>query len=624
MLGVNSSLNPGLPVVVSLKLVLCPWSRYVLPDGSRRKMSYIKYMVEQKHKMTGFKRIRASAGVVLAVLMIFWLGACTTMGTQSGVGSEAETAQHHELNEELLFNLLAGEFAGNIGDIDASVDYYQRAAERTNDSLIAARATYIALYGKKYEHALKTLERWNELAPEDQDMNRMYAITYIKLHQPKNAVPYILQILRESDGDLKQKALAVKKLLHKEAETEEGLIVLNELNHEQPGNLHMLILQARYAAQLEQYDNAVSLLDRVLAIDPALDDVYIIKARILEAKGEREASKALISNMIENHPDNTHVRMQYARMLVEDREFDMAREQFLILREQEPESPEVIMSLALLYIETRQLDEASTYLDELIKMDKKIDVANYYHGRIAQSRDQHKQAITHYLKVRNGSYVFEAKLRIASLFARLGRADEAIEQLKLLAENTTSWPDRVRAYLAQGEILRDLQHHEAAFDMYSRALHQNPDNADLLYARALAAEKVDRLDITESDLIKVLSTEPENANALNALGYTLADRTERLQEALEYISRAAKLIPDDPAILDSLGWVSYRLGKMQDALKWLGMAFEKLQDAEIAAHYGEVLWKANQQNKAREVWNKGKKINAEHPVLVETLKRLLP
>lgn len=581
-------------------------------------MGYIKTMVERKYMITGLDTLR----IVVAVLLLAALSACSTMGTQSEVSDEVEIVQ--ELDGELLFNLLAGEFAGNTGDIEASVEYYQRAAEHSNDSRIAARATYIALFGKQYNQALENLGRWEALAPEDPDVNRMYAIAYIKLHQPKKAAAYIQKILEESDGSDKEKALSVKKLLHKEADTADGMDVLDVLNHEQPDNLHMLILQARYAAQQEQYDRAVELLDQVLEIDSTLDDVHIIKARTLEAQGERAASKALILKVIENNPDNTNLRMQYSRMLVEDREFDAAREQFLILREQEPESPEVLMSLALLYIETQQLDEATAYLDELIQMDKKVDVVNYYHGRIAQSRDHHKQAIAYYLKVRNGNYVFEAKLRIAILFARLDRSDEAMEQLQGLAETTTAWPDRVRAYLAQGEILRDSQRYEEAFDIYSRALQQNPDDPDLLYARALTAEKVDRLDITESDLIKVLSAEPENANALNALGYTLADRTERLQEALDYIRRAAKLVPDDPAILDSLGWVSYRLGKMQDALKWLSMAFERLEDAEIAAHYGEVLWKSNQQDKAREIWDRGKVVNAKHPVLVETLKRLLP
>jgi tetratricopeptide (TPR) repeat protein len=601
-------------------LFLKAHSRKVLSAGGQRKMGYIRTMVEHKYMITGLKSLRA----VGVGLLLVALSACSTLGIPSGGSDEADSAQVQELDGELLFNLLAGEFAGNAGDIDKSVKYYQQAAKNSEDSRIAARATYIALYGKQYNQAMENLRRWEKLSPGDPDVNRMYAITYIKLHQPEKAAVHIQQIFDESDGSDKDKALAVKNLLQKEAETEDGLIVLDVLNRERPGNLHMLILQARYAAQLEQYDNAVALLDQVIEIDPSLDDVHVIKARILEAQGKRAASKALMLTVIENNPDNINLRMQYSRMLVEDREFDAAREQFLIMREQESDSPEVLMSLALLYIETQQLDEASTYLDELIQMGKKVDVANYYHGRIAQSRDQHKQAIAYYLKVKNGSYVFEAKLRIAILFARLDRPDEAIEQLEVLAEKTSAWPDKVRAYLAQGEILRGLRRHEEAFDMYTRALKQNPDDPDLLYSRALTAEKVDRLDITESDLLKVLTAEPENVNALNALGYTLADRTERLQEALEYIERAASLIPDDPAILDSLGWVSYRLGRMQDALKWLGMAFERLEDAEIAAHYGEVLWKSNQKEKARDVWNRGKEIDADHPVLVETLKRLLP
>ena len=213
-------------------------------------------------------------------------------------------------------------------------------------------------------------------------------------------------------------------------------------------------------------------------------------------------------------------------------------------------------------------------------------------------------------------------MRIAGLFARLGRVDEGLQQLEVLAENQTSWQLRVRAYLGQGEILASKQRYAEGMEMYSHALQQKPDDADLLYARALMAEKVDRIDITEADLLKLLSAEPENANALNALGYTLADRTERLEEALDYIKRAAELVPDDPAILDSLGWVSYRLGNMQDALKWLGMAFERLEDAEIAAHYGEVLWKNNQRDEAEKVWKIGLENNAEHPVLLETMHRL--
>jgi len=172
--------------------------------------------------------------------------------------------------------------------------------------------------------------------------------------------------------------------------------------------------------------------------------------------------------------------------------------------------------------------------------------------------------------------------------------------------------------------LRNEKRYKEGVEMYSRALQQNREDTTLLYARGLMAEKVNRLDMTEADLLKVISIEPDNADALNALGYTLADRTSRYQEAQDYIRRAAKLVPDDPAILDSLGWVSYRLGEMDEALKYLAMAFEKLEDAEIAAHYGEVLWKMDQKDKAREIWKKGKAQNAENPVLIETLERIQP
>jgi tetratricopeptide (TPR) repeat protein len=576
------------------------------------------------------------------VPLMFAMAACTTVGAGDNADTGSDSVKDAGLTSEpapqstpqstpqptpqltgdLLYQLLVGEFAGNTGDLDISVDAYQRAAELSHDGRIAARAAYIAMYGQKYEQALEALVRWEQLAPESDEVNRMYAVVYLKLHQPRNAVIYVRKIINESDISSREKTLFVKKLLSKESNIEDSLVVLAELNRKEPGNLHMLILQARFSAQLEQFDEAIKLLEKVLAEDSSLSDVHIIKARILAAQGKRQESEDLMMMVLGRHPDNSNLRMQYARMLVEDRKFDPARKQFLILRKQTPESPEVLMSLALLYIETKQLNEASEYLDQLIKMGKNIDVANYYHGRIAQNREDHKLAISYYQKVKNGTYVFEAQLRIAGLFARLGKADEAVEQLEVLAEKQTSWPNRVRAYLAQGEIMRSAQRFTEAFELYSRALMQNPEDPDLLYARALTAEKVDRLDITEADLLKVLSTEPENANALNALGYTLADRTGRLQEALEYIKRAMELVPDDPAILDSLGWVSFRLGKLQDAEKWLAKAFEILEDAEIAAHYGEVLWKLEQRDKAREVWKKGRENNAKHSVLIETVKRL--
>lgn len=571
----------------------------------------------------GLSRKLCTGGVVFCLMLT--LSSCTSMGGGASAKAEREAvAPRLELSENLLYEILVAEFAGNAGDLNQSVDFYMQAANDTTDSRVAARAAYIALYGKQYDDVLVALGRWQKLTDETDEINRVYAVTYLHQGNTEKAAEYLHKQLSASQANDREKTLAVKKLLQKEAGTAEARATLAALNRLQPDNMHMHILEARYAAQLEDYDGSLALLDKVLQNDPSLADVHIIKSRILAAQGKREESLVVISKVLAEHPDNAELRLNYARLLVEERQFKLAREQYMILLEQNPDDADTLLSLALLSIETKQLSESEAYLEKLIALGKKTHIANYYLGRIQQNNDNPKIAIAYYLKVTQGEYVYDAKLRIAGLFAKLGRGDEGLRQLEALAEKQTAWPNRVRAYLAQGEILRDLGKHEEAVEMYSRALQQNADDPDLLYARALAAEKVDRLDITEADLLHVINSEPDNANALNALGYTLADRTERLEEALKYIKRAAELVPDDPAILDSLGWVSYRLGNMNEAVKWLRMAFEKLEDAEIAAHYGEVLWMTDQRQEAERVWQVGREANAKHPVLIETINRLKP
>ena len=570
--------------------------------------------------MPDFLRHLISTALMAVIVLTTACASLTSPSVeQAVVAPKAQT-----LDGDLLYELLAAEFAGNAGDLEASVNFYQQAAKHSNDSRIAARAAYIALYDKKYEQTLELLDRWRELDPEDQDINRIYAMSYLYLNRSAEALPYVQAVLEQAGGSNKEKAMVVKKLLGEDIAAQVSFDLLEALNQVQADNPQMLILQAKFAAQLEQYEKSIELLDRTLELDDSLVDVYLIKARIYRAQGNRDAAKAVIEQVLKDHPDNIALRMQYAHMLVEDKDYKAASEQYLYVQKKQPDNVEVLLNLALLYIETERLDEAAELLSHLIELDKKTDIANYYLGRIEQNKEQYKSAIAHYIKVENGTYVFEAKLRIASLFARLDRTDEAIEQLNVLVEDTESWSKRVRAYLAQGEIFRSRQRYQDAFDMYSRALSHNREDINLLYARALIAEKVDRVDIAESDLLKVLSIEPKNSDALNALGYTLADKTERYQEAKEYIQKAAELVPDDPAIMDSLGWVNYRLGELQEALKWLSMAFEKLEDAEIAAHYGEVLWHTNQKDKAREIWQKGQAVDAKHPVLVDTLKKYKP
>ncbi len=579
-------------------------------------------VIFQSMRSTNYSMMQTvkTAMVVMVALLALQLAACASMSTTAPAANAP--AQPPGLTGDLLYRLLTAEFAGNSGDLKTATENYAAAAAQTTDHRVTARATYIAIYSGDYPQALKLLDQWKQQDAEDVEVDRMYATAYLKLKQPQPAARAIQRILdRATTDDNHNKALAVKNLLQKEADDETALAVLEELNQQDAGNTQMLVLQSRYAAQLENYDAALALLDKALLLDPEESDIYVIKSRILTAQGKTEQALAVIAMVLEKRPDDITLRLQYSRMLVEAQQLVAAREQFHILLDKQPDNADVLLSLGLLYIDIKELDQAGVFLRKLIELDQKTHIANYYLGRIAHSQNKIETAISYYLKVAEGDYAFDARMRIAGLFAQLGRQDEALQQLATLAEAQTEWPNRVKVYLAEGEILRSQHKYRESFEMYSRVLMQKPDDPDLLYARAIIAEKVDRIDITETDLLKVLSAEPENANALNALGYTLADRTGRLKEALDYIHRAAQLIPDDPAILDSLGWVSYRLGKMEDALKWLGQAFEKLADPEIAAHYGEVLWQSNQRERAKEVWQRGRELDAKHPVLVETLKR---
>jgi tetratricopeptide (TPR) repeat protein len=545
------------------------------------------------------------------------LPADSDAGSESGQAASA-------LEGDTLFYLLAAEFAGNEGQLEQSIEYYKQASAELKDSRVAARAAYIALYGEDYDATLEALERWQALEPDSADLQRMYAVVYLKTGKPGKAVPYIESILDASQESSVDEAMAVKQMLATNATTEDGYAVLQALNAGELRNKHLLVLESRYAAQLGNYETALSILDQVMEMDPELYEVLIIKARVLTVAGRPDEATEVIKQVLDKLPDNDAIRQQYARMLVEQGDNEAALAQYTVLYQKLPDHPDVALSYALLSIELNRLDDAKLALQHLVEIDKNVSISNYYLGRIEQNRGNDKVAISYYLRVKEGEYVFDAQLRIGVLLAVLGKPDEGLRKLEALGERQTEWSNRVKTYLAQGEILRNEQRYREGVEMYSRALQENRDDTMLLYARGLMAEKVDRLDMTESDLLKVISKEPDNADALNALGYTLADRTDRYTEALEYIQRAAALVPDDPAILDSLGWVSYRLGKLEEARKWLEKAFNKMADAEIAAHYGEVLWQLNQKQRAREVWQIGKEQNAKDPVLVETLERIKP
>lgn len=557
----------------------------------------------------------------VSCMLITLLQACTSMPSQEQAKQDAMAA-NPGLDADLLYNLLAGEFAGVRGQMEQSIDYYAAAAKVSDDPHVIVRAAYIALYAGDDRKAIELTDQWQQLGlPDSNTVNRIRALSYLHLEQLEPAVQAIEKLLMQ-DGEVNEQSLSsLSHVLSNESKPEFALQVTKQLHQKYPGQPLILLLQARFEASVKQYDAALQHANQVIEIDSELGDAYLIRAQALNGLGQHQQAMQSVEMAVMKRPEDKRLRLQYARMLVQSAEYDKALEHFLVLQKIMPGNENVLLSLGLLSIEIAEYDKAKSYLQELLDRGYHNQQAHYYLGRIQQSQGEDMAAIANYQRVYAGEYWLDARLRSAGLLANSGRTEEALKKLESLNAMEHSELNRVKVYLAKGEVLRAASRNREAYSLYNTALSKSPENTDLLYARALTAEKLNMLDVAESDLKLVLMHEPENASALNALGYTLADRTERLEEAREYILKAAELLPDDPAILDSLGWVYYRLGEYQSAIKWLSKAFQALQDAEIAAHLGEVLWVSGKTDEAKSIWQKGQKLDGNQTVLKDTIQR---
>lgn len=556
--------------------------------------------------------------LIISLLAVV-LGACGT--TSSFKKPNPVEVSRAEANEaDLMYQLMAGEFAGVRGDMDASMEYYLQAARSSQDPKIAARAAYVALYANHYDKALEATERWQLLSGQNIDITRTKALIFLRQKKIEQAALEI-ETLLIADGTINLSDIgALGQILKNEASSDVAIKVLTLLNQKNRDQAGLLLLKARYEVAEEDFDQARQSIEQVILLDPEISDAYLIKAQILIVeKNEAEAIKA-VASAVDKRPQDHRLRLQYARMLVQMKIYDEAWQQFMQLKEVMPDDENILLSLGLLSIETGKNNLAKNYLQELIDQGFHNLQAHYYLGRIQQSQHEYMPAIANFERVSEGPYRLDARIRAAVLMAETGQLDEALEKLNQLIDGKGD-SDQIKVYLAQGEMLRNAHRNKEAMSIYNIALHDAPENTDLLYARALTAEKLDMLDITESDLRMVLIHEPDNATVLNALGYTLADRTQRLEEAKEYILKAARLLPNDPSILDSLGWLYYRMGEYKNSIKWLSKAFAQIEDAEIAAHLGEVLWMDGQHDNAGKIWQRGLEKMANHPVLLDTIKR---
>jgi uncharacterized protein (TIGR02996 family) len=366
-------------------------------------------------------------------------------------------------------------------------------------------------------------------------------------------------------------------------------------------------------------EEALALLEDLPPSDQEIAPI-LLRARLLQSLQRGDEAAPLLRKAIKQHPDDKRLRLTYARLLVEQGKLDEAKSEFSGLVQQFPDDDDLRYSLALVCLEGEAWDEAQVYLEELVDRGSHLDAAHFNLGQVYEKRGDNESALIEYALVGPGNDYLPAQMRQLDILLASGRADEAEARLSRARD---AQPDyAIQLYLIEAESLANRGQVARAWKVIGQGLQQFPDDLNLLYTRAMLAEKRDDLAQLEKDLRFIIEREPENAMALNALGYTLADRTTRYDEARQLVEQAHRLNPDDPAILDSLGWVNYRMGDLDEAERLLRQALEKFPDHEVAAHLGEVLWAQGKQVEARKVWAEALQKQPDSDILRDTLQRL--
>jgi len=504
-----------------------------------------------------------------------------------------------KLTDEILYKLLLAEFAGHRGMLDISVKNYLELARSTRDPKVVERATRIAVYARDDVATREAAEIWIEIDPQNADARQVLAIMAVRNGDIEQALEHLNILLNSTTGKIDQKLWMIANMLGREEDQEAVLTVMERLMASRQDDAQALFAYSHVVARLGDLEKAQALLERVLVLMPDNNNVALSYVSILQRQEKTNVAIHWLEENLEKQKDDFNLRLIYARLLADTKQFDAARREFELLATQAPNNPDVLYALGLLYLQASRMEDSERYFTRLTNTRQHVDEANYYLGRIAEERNELDKAGSWYQGVQKGENYFDAQIRLGLILASQEKVDDARKHLQSVRAKTKR--EKSLLIQAEGELLTGQNRYDDAMTVYNDALDDQYD-ADILYSRAMLAEKMNRLDILETDLKQIIENEPDNAQALNALGYTLADRTDRYEEAYGYIKRALEVSPDDFYILDSMGWVLYRLGRLDEAVGFLRRAIELRPDPEIAAHLGEVLWVMGDKERAKNVW----------------------
>jgi len=532
----------------------------------------------------------------------------------------AEPVEPLPLTSELVYFILMAEVAGQRGEIALAAELYNKAASFASSASVASRSAQVANYTRDKVRINRALKRWLEIAPEDADVYIMQAPFKMMDGDIDGVVKSVDTALGLAPEKAPQFLAQIADNLSELVTPEQGLEVLQALSSYQQGHSEALFVYARLAKFYKHYNDSLLAVNAVLEQQPEREEAIILKAEVLQRLGQSREAIDLLKYKASEGAASEAVLFAYAKVLGENNKTSEARRIFERLNEGKPNDEEILFALGLLALEEKEGDKAKHYFNKLVALGDGGKQASYFMGLSEELNKNIDAALIWFASVPGDSSRFQsAQSHYVNLLADKGQLDKARLHLKLLRKENPS--QEVQYYIFEATFLREQKQNQAAFDLYTEALSGFPNNVELLYGRAMTAEPLHRLSVLEDDLSKILELNPDNHVVLNALGYTLTDRTNRHQEALTLIEKAISLKPDDPFYLDSLGWVYYRLGDLESAVRYLKQAVALQDDVEFIAHLGEVLWQQGLHAQAKKIWQQGFKKVQDNDLLNKTMRR---
>ncbi len=581
-----------------------------------------------------FRRIRPAALACVAATCVF--PALAQTGERASEPASAAVQEEEEaaaaLNAELFYELLLGEITTREGDPATGYNLMLDAARRSGDPQLYRRATEIALQARSGESALAAARAWKEALPQSRDANRYLLRILVALNRIDDSAGPLRQELARSSARDKVSTIRALPLLYARAGDKAlaarvvRLALEKELNDPALGPMAWTTVGRMYLAA-DDKARALEAAGNALGQDPGDDGAAMLSLQLLEnAVPEAEA---LLSRYLAGKP-LPEVRMAYARVLLESQRLADAQAQVDAVTREQPDNAQAWLIRASLQLQAGELDQAEAALQrctQLLEQDPATEqrqraLTQIYlmQSQIAEKRGDLAQAQAWLARIDDAEQLLAVQSRHASLLVRQGRLDEARALIRAIPEKG---PDDARLKLqAEVQLLREAGRYQQAYELQGKVVALAPQDNELVYDQAMLADKAGRPAEMERLLRAIIARQPDHHHALNALGFSLADRGVRLQEAKALIVKALEYAPDDPFITDSLGWVEFRLGNRKEALDILERAFKTRPDAEIAAHVGEVLWSLGQRDRALAVWREGLRLNKDNDVLKGTLKRL--